>query len=104
MFSAQHTTYEIFLLRKSCSGCIANLVASIELIYYTLTGVRQEGRSNAKTGDKALHMQLADCFDPQSSVSFGGNCLAMQALTNLQNHSEYGWVNIGREDAFLPGL
>ena len=72
MLSAQNTTYGIFLLRKSFSGCIANLVPSVELTYDNCTGVRQESRSSAKTGDKALHMQLADRFGLLSSVSFGG--------------------------------
>ena len=71
MFSAHDTIYDIFLLRKSYSGCIANLVASVELTDDTYTGTRQEGRSSAKTGDEALHMQLADRFELPRSVSFG---------------------------------
>ena len=71
MFSAQHTIYEIFLLRKSYSACRANLVASIKLTYDKCTRVRQEGRPSTKTGDKALHMQLADRSELPSPVSFG---------------------------------
>ena len=95
MFSAQYTKYVIFLLRKSRSKCKADLVASVELIYDVHMGKRQEDRPGAKTGGRALHMQLVDRFKLPNSGYFG-DCLAMQVLTNKQVLTDFHWLDSGR--------
>ena len=76
------------MLRMSYSGCIAYLIASVQVTYVTYNGRRQDGRSSAKTGDKALHMQLADRSKLPSSVSFG-ELPSYAGFTNMQDHSDY---------------
>ncbi len=95
MFSGQYTKYVIFLLRKSRSRCKADLVASVELIYDVHMGKRQEDRPGAKTGGRALHMQLVDRFKLPYSVYFG-NCLVVRVLTNKQVLTDFHWLDSGR--------